>query len=215
MKFKCYKAVLIGMLLSINCLVNLASAGIINSDYLSDGDGLAVYDEESGLKWLDLSLSVNMTRAQVELLDSDYRFANKNELQGLFNKLFPHFIETPNFLGAGLAKEGQYPEMNEELDEWFSLFGYTGLKQVSYGFYFDTDNHRRLMGAVDYRRAGYNIDPTQRVISPDYEAIYDSQDDRNIIGYYLVKKIEVPEPSTIAIFALGLMGLGLRRRSKV
>ncbi len=35
---------------------NKAFAGLVEADYIADGDNLAVYDEESGLTWLDFSV---------------------------------------------------------------------------------------------------------------------------------------------------------------
>jgi len=87
---------------------------------------------------------------------------------------------------------------------WRDLFGATG-DFNSYGLYKDEDDITRILGVFWYG-SGYTI-------SPEDTVDVDNLSYQLAAGVFLVQ-VSVPEPSTLAIFALGMIGLTSRRFKK-
>jgi hypothetical protein len=196
MRFKCLKATLISLLLVCSCIGNIANAGLIDSTPTK-----ASYTTLNGLDWLDWSLTTNMTNSIALANYKGWRLATAEEASDLMHLAFGSLTYN-SFNQVQLSGSSYFP--NYDLLE--SLFGRTGenisreiystLAQVS-GF--------GLIGATKVSRSssflnvykGYNL----AIVSGD-TAFSD-------YGIALVR--EVPEPTTLAIFALGIIGLASRR----
>ncbi|NQY65080.1 MAG: hypothetical protein HRT38_15405 [Alteromonadaceae bacterium] len=142
MKFKCLNAALAVIVLSVSCLVNIAQAGLIEADYLVYGDGLAAYDDVTGVTWLDLSVTEFLTYNEASYFSTEFRIASDNELKSLHASL----------IGSTTDK--------------FNQFSAVGLSNGNYvnraaGFVFDGYNGVTTLGSVDdtgvYTGGGYTV----------------------------------------------------------
>jgi hypothetical protein len=213
MKFKLLNTTITGLILSVSCLVNSANAGLIQSDYLTLGDNLAVYDEDLNLTWLDLSLTDGLSYAVALASHSDFQYASDLQVTTLFNNFFGA-TTTYNADGSGTSDW-------TTTGNFVTLFGPTyasffGLS--SYGWFYDD------LGA--FRRAGATASFNAEVIGPNSTINSTSfiNTGDQLTGTYLVRAgridltppvvTDVPEPSTLAILGLTLLGLASRRFKK-
>jgi hypothetical protein len=210
MNIKMLKAALAGLVLSVS---GFANAGLINSDYLNLNDNLAVHDDVQNLTWLDLSVSsgwTNNTWSSLIQQNSGWRLALNSEIESLFNQAFPTFYNiypaNTNYVDA--TDSGLVANFND----FQNLFGVHSFLSNSitntYGRYIDEDGIHRLMGV-----SGWNN--TNRIWGLEASSTY-SLSSNDGMGIYLVREDaeSVPEPSTLAIFALAIMGLASRRFKK-
>jgi chloramphenicol O-acetyltransferase len=204
MKFKFLKAGLVSLILSVSCLAN---AGLIQSDYLSSNDNLTVIDNTTDLQWLDLSVSTSWTFANWSTLieqNNGWRLATNTEAVNLFNTAFPTYSVVHG--NAGYV-DTQDASLIQNFTDFRSLFGATTMNTNgidTYGLYKDENNSSKMMGVS--RWAG-----TYRIFSTNFTGSVSEVNN----GLYIVRNTtNVPEPSTLAIFALGIMGLAARRFKK-
>lgn len=199
MKFKLLGALL--LLVSVQ-----AGATLIERDLDSSGDGLITYDSDTGLEWLDLTSTTNQSFDQISarLIDLNddlygFRYANSVDLNILF------------FISAGMSASAQFPG-ETAVNDLISLIGTTlvssnELKQTR--GYYDT-------GTVVDGKIGWAFLSINNIYSSagvtDYAAFANNQSNYN--GSWLVRAASVPEPSTLAIFALGIIGLVSRKFKK-
>ncbi|MBA6291240.1 PEP-CTERM sorting domain-containing protein [Colwellia sp. MB3u-70] len=215
MKFKFLKQLVLGFALVVSANT---TAGIISStDGHSTSDGSVV--NLSGLDWLSWDVTTGQSRTSVEngfggLLDDGWRYAsvmeyktmmesvfdtytgwssdNVDGAEWLYGNLYGHtevnshnFLQYNNFYGDDLACT------NSPLDSCYGHFrfnSYTGdLAAMSRG----------------WSNANHN--------SGEY-GISKSRDGR--YASVLVRATSVPGPSTLAIFALGMIGFASRRFKK-
>jgi hypothetical protein len=175
------------------CYSSFSIAGLINADYLITGDNLAVYDDESGLTWLDLSVTGNISIEQGAGYDSNFRLATNSEVETLYLHAWPNL--TDHTTNTRLPR-------SELFTGWRDLFGATG-DYNSYGLYKDEDDITRILG-VSWYGSGYTL-------SPEDTVDVDNLSYRLAAGVFLV---QVPVPSTLAIFAFGMIALASRRFKK-
>ena len=203
MKFKFLKQLTIAYMLIVGTYAN---AGLINSDYLVLGDGLTYFDTETQFTWLDTTQTQNMTYANALSTFTDYRLASNGEIEDLFGKVFPNF--QINYFGHSYyTGEGVIASNEASLDAFGLLNGtFGGSTNYTYGVYKDEDNISRLFGGWDQSGGSF-------IAGLEHNGVYESANTG--YGVMMVKKTEdVPEPSTLAIFALGMMGLAARRFKK-
>jgi hypothetical protein len=215
MTFKFLKATFAGAVLSVSSLS--ANAGLIEADLHSIGDNLITYDSNQNLNWLDLNLTANMS--ETELLNSSYvkidgmRLATTSEVKNMF---FGHF--------SGITDPtARYETFTQPLSqgygqvlEFIRLFGVTYSNvnaNFSYGWYINDSDILSMASAYSQ----FVTPVLQQVLIPGNGWNYESARDtgQQEFGWYLVKNTtEVPEPSTLAIFALGMIALASRRFKK-
>jgi hypothetical protein len=188
MIFKFLKIMGIGFILSVSTLAN---ATLIDyGDYTTD--------TESGLDWLDWTETNDMTQSGALALFSGegWRIATANEAVELLENHFDVVI------GGSNDVLKQYIDDFTDLKlEFLQLFGAlqgggsSTAAIVGFG----------LIGVDDYRVKG----GIYQIHSEVYGGInYSSVN----TGVPLVRVTDVSEPSIIALFALGLVGIGFARR---
>ena len=210
MNIKMLKSALAGLVLSVS---GLANAGLINSDYLNLNDNLAVYDDVQNLTWLDISVSSGWssnTWSSLIQQDSGWRLALNSEVESLFNQAFSTFYDVypanTNYIDTIDS------DLVTNFNDFQSLFGIHafGSNTITntYGRYIDEDGIHRLMGV-----SGWSS--TNRIWGLEASGTYSLSADTGM-GIYLVRdEMEsIPEPTTLAIFALGIIGLASRRFKK-
>jgi hypothetical protein len=141
-------------------------------------------DTESGLDWLDWTATVNVSESNALTANASYRLATDLELRNLLDRAF-------NCVGIhhcnGTTQFSNFTDMFGQTKQ-----GGTGVTLSNYGQYAIGSN----------LHMGYK------------NGIVELGNASTIFGVGLVKNTVVPEPSTLAIFGLGLLGLASRRFKK-
>jgi hypothetical protein len=185
MKSKFLHAAIAAVMLSVTCLVNIASAGIITSDDFNYNANDA-YFTGADLQWLRWDSHQNMTLDDAIAANASYRVATRSEVDTLMSAFFDPWYE-------GAADEDRSDVMTVEV----GMF-------------------RDLVGSLDNITHGFIQDPIQRFGVTRFHKVIKNRTQRQAVpvSAILVRATSVPEPSTLAIFALGIMGLASRRFKK-
>ena len=183
-------------------LVVLLSPMAANADLIDAGG--STIDTLTGLEWLDLTSTVGMTVANaLAAFEGDgYQYANDSEIATLLASFGITYGFNPGTyfdLGATLAQR-----------EFFvGLFGATtgvGAAEMSFGGF-------ELLGLG---RSAYLCISISACGPRSFTNDIDTSGGRfSFAGQFLVRRAtSVPEPGTLALFGIGLIGMGLARRRK-
>lgn len=176
-------------------------------------NGSYTTDDLSGLDWLDLTESNNMTMQGALASNTGWRYATNSEVEGLFWQLFPGYYDTNLTSHYSATNSGNaYSNQNNDVTVFFALFGSSVVndsRDMS-GLYRDEDGLIKVMGVQsqistgDSWVQGLEFWPSQ----PNYETT------STAIGFgtYLVRTSVVPVPAAIWLFGSALAGLGWLRR---
>jgi hypothetical protein len=165
-----------------------------NAALIDNGDFST--DVASGLDWLDWTLTQDKTQAEALTLFSGagWRVATDAEAVALIVNQFGLVVDS-----SGWANGYTSPSWAADLSRFNDLFGITHGVSTSYasieGF--------GLIGANTYYNAFAGFDS-------GYYGQTDFHGD--FMGVALVKVAAVSEPAIIALFSLGLVGIGFARR---
>lgn len=181
-------------------------------------NGAYTTDSVSGLDWLDLSATFDMTLSDAQAANSGWRLATDSEVNNLFSQLFPNFYETAsncneftNYCGISDSNNGASADQAARVDNFVLLFGAAYSTNpdliVSRGLYRDDLNNLRYMGIIDEYSSN-------RVFGMDYTAILPEDISVSNIGTYLVRSSVVPIPAAVWLFGSALAGLGWMRRKQ-
>jgi hypothetical protein len=164
-----------------------------NATLIDNGDYST--DDVSGLDWLDWTLTVDKTQAEALTLFSGagWRIATGAEAIGLIDNHFEVDVPSgPNVLATSLL------DYSAKHAQFLGLFGLTGYPATSHA----TIEWFGLIGSGAYH-VYFGLGPSS------YGAVGRSSGSS---GVALVKVAAVSEPTIIALFALGLVGIGFARR---
>jgi len=186
-----------------------ANAGLIQSDYLTSGDNLAVLDTSSNLQWLDLSVSTSWSFSNWNTFiqpANNWRLATNTEVVNLFSSAFPTYSALYGLTGWVDTNDAN---LIQNFIDYRTLFGTTLWNNNgvdTYGLYKNANGVNRMMGVSRWMNTyrifsnNFNLSPTEL---------------KN--GLYIVRNVNtstVPEPSTFALFALSLVGIASRKLNK-
>jgi hypothetical protein len=188
-------------------------------------NGSYTKDTVSGLKWLDLSTTGNMTMVDALAANSGWRLASNAEVEDLFAQLFVGYYDSNVEYGLSIW-EDYWPEENiqgayaghvEDSEAFLDLFGVVrsdsgGERELAHGLYFDEDGIVRAVG-VDHE-SGY-----VRGVINGLESVYDRSYNYETSastssGTFLVQGTLVPIPASVWLFGSALAGLGWMRRKQ-
>lgn len=213
-KVKCREITSIATALILSTNLN---AALISDDLNTSGDGLITRDTTSGLSWLDLTETINLSYFQIqsELRNggnlSGWRFATQTEVIGLwFNfgidlspgpsrhengALDPKIFAATNFLG-NTFRYGTEIGLN-----------FTGVT----GFLPLTDNQSTIISEV----GAFGINNERNHYYPVNSLTHNLSDHFGPVGTYLVATTAVPVPPAVWLFGSSFIGLvGFARRKK-
>lgn len=223
MKFISVKITFVGIVLFISCLINVA-----NSSMILDTDNDSFIDISTNLEWMDFGINVNQSydyvasQLGVDGIYEGWAIANRNQVSTMLANAF---------MGLGAEYENLNHNGPGELrvDDGFNVVG-SVIKDIqekmgtnitynegtsdeyiwNQGFFVDGNIVRRFdievyTGSVrDLTHSDYVDLHNQDVTGWKWQS-------HTYRSTMLVKSASVPEPTTLTIFALGIMGLGIRR----
>ena len=195
-------------------LSSSVNAALVSTDWNSTGDNLITRDTTSGLDWLDLAETINMSYETVNTqLGSGgafegFRFATSAEVVDLWANFGVN-------LAAGAATYN-YGFVDPGIIEATSLLGNTITNDVvaygALGMSADgpNDYYRDNLGAY-YINALGSDGPQYHVVDYSTRHVAYPSDQ---VGSYLVQTSVVPIPAAVWLFGSGLVGLiGVARRN--
>jgi len=226
MKFKFLKAALTGLILTVT---SLAQAGIINVNNTGTEYATGHFANLQGLDWLSWDTAAGLSRQQVEngalgLVSDGWRYASVFEINTLFNSLKKGYFGTGYFY-SNWSDGSNWLWKSFDSDDYINNYGvnlgrsYSRIGDFRYGKEGECSTNT-LYGCRGHMRAGDS--DSYGWMKDTYHngsmIIADSSTWNNVndtVGHALVRsQTAIPEPSTIAIFALGMIGLASRRFKK-
>jgi hypothetical protein len=204
-----------------------ANADLFELDFNSSGDGLVTLDTDTGLEWLDLTETDGYQQLEIAngaggFLSSGWQIADVYQVCNLFS--YAGGIDIDACLSSTAATLGDVTEAyyqfasGPETASLISLLGPNDGKS-SYdwlvGTFFSSnpnDAGRACIFANTSSQPCWSLGSPGGFVVSDLNGYAGSS--RPGQGVFLVKSTTVPEPSTLALFGLGLLGMGLARRRK-
>tara|TARA_B100000508_G_C11462906_1_gene280083 strand:+ start:2597 stop:3232 length:636 start_codon:yes stop_codon:yes gene_type:complete len=157
------KHLLAPALIAVSLFSATANAELVERDWNNEGDGLITLDTVSGKKWLDLTVTDEMSINSVsELLSTTYAgwdLATQSDIDELMEGYFERSLNPKTTGPAG--------QTNTALRTgWQNLFGITGDAGKSYGLFVDDVGGIAMAGTrnlsnhlyLGYRRSGSDLD---------------------------------------------------------
>jgi len=178
-----------------------ASAALIALDLFTAGDGLVTRDTETGLDWLDLTATLNLSYNDVEAdtggwLSLGFRHATGSQVCGLFGT----YAVAPAPCPGVLPVAGPVTTL-----QGFVGITDTGPRTITSEGAFDDGDVSIGVGQATLLRFGAGASQSQVLVDVLYATTADGT-----LGHWLVRP--VPEPSTGLLVAAGLLAFASRRR---
>jgi hypothetical protein len=182
-----------------------AGATLIETDLAVPGDGFITRDTDTGLDWLDLNLTLNLSYNEVIAdigvgLPAGFRYATESEVIALFAGAgvpVPSITDFAAYTNAIALMDllGCTGFLCETSTEYI-----TGAMELDV---FDPLNAIALQVLINHTQS--NVGSTILPLSPKDSGLSEG-------GSFLVRAI--PEPGTASLFGLGLLGLAAKRRRR-
>jgi MYXO-CTERM domain-containing protein len=233
---KIFKKTLIAATLLLS--ITSAQAAFVESDWKNAGDALATLDTITGIEWLDLTQTVNMSINDVEGFTGEgnifggWRLPTRVEVTQMMINAFP---SQASRVSAG----GQFAVINattdNESDRFRALFGNVSTSPtVDYnrGLFKNDPNQSSLLlrsGVFDQRKDDYIVLSSEKDVSGDYNysaitfGVYlvsdggttiSSIDDPSMNANNANAPVDnVSSPALLGLMGLGLFGFAARRRN--
>jgi hypothetical protein len=217
MKFKFLNTRIVGAAVVLFFSLNISAASIYTDFTTINGNDWARVDAFTSLSWSDINDKCSGVQCADGSVLNDYdmtgwSWASKSELNALFDyvtKDYANSYDTSQSLSESNSLWA--PAM---IDIFGATYNPGGSPEMIYGIFNTTVNatntaYARVLRVLNYQNANFDLYGYDADIQ-----IYTHYGDRG--GMFLRSSdiTDVPEPSTLAIFALGLMGLASRRFKK-
>jgi hypothetical protein len=213
MKFKFLKAVTTASIMATCTFAGVANATVITElserDWINAGDKAITYDSSTGLEWLDLTqtLGNSILATEQESFYGEFRWATHLEIENIFDAVLN---------GTG-HRSSNSAVVKSRASVFVSMLGQTQGWEVAQGV------SRGSVSSTGQYGLGYvyNSSSSANVADPSSNCCWNDSTGHQSVGSWLVKEASgaapastVNEPATLAIFALGMIGLASRRFKK-
>jgi hypothetical protein len=194
---------------------------IVQADAFAAGDNKAALEISTGLVWMDFGVNDNETYSQVKSkLNTDYlgwRLPTGVEVQHLWTSLFSTMPGWHEYSGLSFLDEYN---LDAEFESIFAILGSgkdaTRINTNTQTEVTETWQARSGFGVFQSDSSKYGL---VNMFEP-YDSIHNDEslylefyvDVNDWYGTMLVKNTNVPEPSSLMMFGLGLLGLLFSRR---
>jgi len=213
---KILKSLLAGYCLTIAALgltATTAKAVLIDN-------GSTTLDTVTGLEWLDVTATTGQSYNDViggfgGYIASGYRYANVTEMCGLFGSLGDSLPSCLSQTGAveTISATSSATLVNLLGDTFLPNGGFFG---VTCGIYDDGNAGDGSVGSGAIKADSFNGHCQQQALENTVAAFANnrtvSSSGNSFVGSYLVRDTAVPEPGTMALFGLSIIGIGFARR---
>jgi hypothetical protein len=223
-------------LIAATFLLSIASAqaALVESDWKSAGDALATLDTETGIEWLDLSqtddMSISQVNGQFSTTLEGWRLPTANEVYGLFDNHFSGLDSASIPIHSTRGKinavtDADVFEFMNKLGVTYSVVnnvmasGIYLLNDVVYqaaSQYYDGDNYTKMNKVTGSTYSESN--PLHGVyLVSDGGTTLSSQNDPSInannakSANYVAENVSAP--TLLGLMSLGLFGFAARRRN--
>ena len=192
MKFKFIGTALVGLFFSVSSLVNVANAGLITFEETSHTSAW----DSTYLGWTLHNSQIFTNLWAPSTVSGDNALVNYNSRIGEFTRdtIF-------NFESAFFTRDGRYSGTT-------AIVNVFGLDQLGNTIY---STQLNLTNAPTFFNFGWD-----NIYGISWDPIGNSDSNNIAIDNFSFSEVsqDVPEPSTLAIFALGMIGLASRRFKK-
>lgn len=189
-----------------------ANAALIVRDLHTNGDGLLTYDTVSGLEWLDLSVSLGRAPLSVLSTYTDFRMATRGEVETLlFDAGIPYAHMSTNTVYADDLDAGHL--LRDTIGVTVSAFN--GAVQQIHGRFTRPTNDRYDLYFLEIRTppAGFPGTLANFVqIGNTFSGWQSNHADFLVRTGLPEGPSPVPEPGSLIMGSLGLIGIGILRR---
>jgi len=197
---------MISLTMTVFFFINIANATLISDlserDWQVLGDSAITYDRSTGLEWLDLSVTNgnSIIGTESETFFGDFRWATHGEIETIFDAVV---------LGSGYRTSTSVQSHNAAI-LFINLFSPNHGANITLGVSRGSEISQGLYGL------GYVEAPTSSAVvrDPLSHCCWTEQTSQSNVGSWLVRISQVPEPSILVIFALGMIGLASCRFNK-
>ena len=172
-------------------------------------------DDVNNMEWLDLTFTDNMTisTALSTYGSQGWEVATRTQYQNMFDSYVNGYIDN----GSGMMQVQPTTPQYDQIQEFITLFGQTALTASTgwngaFGFYLDsaTDSGIAHLGGM---YDGIIFGNLYRDLLAD-RSLEAYTNGNNAAGIFMVRAAAVPEASTLAMLAIGLLGFSFARRRK-
>ena len=199
-----------------------SNAAIMSLDFSGAGDGLITRDLDHNLDWLDVSATVGISsnNAVATYASSGFRLATDDELVSLYIGAgvdqvldFNYGVSTTAVVGTNTAYQnvtsvGGIAALNDLYASLGGGVGNFGGNLWIHGYLADHDSD----GLSALGRLGvWSAVAGSAHINTNGDG-WNPNGTHTQVGSFLVREANVPEPSTLVLFGLGLLGLSLSRK---
>ncbi len=188
-------------LLSFTCQT---LASFIKEDWKDSNDHLLTYDDTTGLSWLNVSATKGLTFVELQdklLYNTDFsgfRLASFGEVNNLIDNIFT----------------GPSPSSYANAKNYIDVVGYTSYVNNTYRL--EALGASTTPSTNEYQYLGlttlFAVEDQFSFLADRYNEVRlnnEAAATQSWGGYYLVS--EVPEPTSVALLCVGLIGLGVLR----
>ncbi len=177
-------------------------------DYQTSGDASVTFDASTNLEWLDLTQTLNMSMLDTESSSyyDDFRWATETEISNLLDAVIP---------GTGHRETHLNPVA---INNHNALSAFIGTTYTNGTINMFNGMSRRSIVSPDLYGGGFSTLSDiyhVYVADPTADCCYAETFSHETMGSWLVRDVAtVPEPSTIVLMGLGLLGFGVTRRKQ-